>query len=67
MFLCFVESLCSMFCIGPMRWTKKDSHHGHANAATTACICVEVGSSWLRNLSNARTVLQNEYERGERS
>ena len=45
MFLCFAEGLCSMFCIGPMRWTKKGSHYGHANAATTACICAGVGSS----------------------
>ena len=47
--LCFAEGLCSMFCKGSMRWTKKGSHHRHANAAITACICARVSSSWLKN------------------
>ena len=55
-----------MFCKGSMRWTKKGSHHRHANAATTACICAGVGSLWLRDPPDAKTVPQDEYGRGER-
>ena len=63
----FAKGQCFMFCKDFMRWAKKGSHHGHANAATTACICDAVGPPWLKDPSDAKIVSQNEYERDERS
>lgn len=64
MLLCFAEGLCSTLCKRPMRLTS--SYYRHANATTTACICAWVSSSWLRDPSDAKFILCNRYENGER-